>query len=64
MIAIEIVKDKESKVPDTETTGLLFEKLKERGILIGKGGPYGTILRSQPPLCVTKQDIDYTLSVL
>lgn len=41
----------------------IIESLKNENILIGKGGPYGTVLRITPPMCVREEDIDYCLTV-
>ena len=34
------------------------------GVLIGKGGLYGNVLRVKPPMCVTKEDADFALDVI
>jgi alanine-glyoxylate transaminase/(R)-3-amino-2-methylpropionate-pyruvate transaminase len=33
--------------------------LKERGLLMSKGGIFGNVFRIIPPLCLTKADVDY-----
>jgi len=45
MCGLEFVKDKASKEPDGEFFTKVFEKTKEYGVLMGKGGRYGNILR-------------------
>jgi 4-aminobutyrate aminotransferase-like enzyme len=42
----------------------LFEATRERGLLIGKGGFYGNVLRIAPPLIATKDDVDQALEIL
>lgn len=64
LIGMEIVKDKDSKVPDLEKHSELMEKTREAGILMSKGGSHGNLIRLQPPLILTKADIDYTIDVL
>lgn len=64
MVAIELVKDRESKEPATARTAAVFEKCKDLGVLIGKGGLFGSILRITPPMCVTEADMDFLLAVL
>jgi len=45
MIGVEIVTDKESKTPNTELLNQIYEKTKDYGILLGKGGRHGNVFR-------------------
>lgn len=45
MIGIEIVKDKESKIPDLALFEEIFERTKNYGLLFGKGGRFGNVFR-------------------
>jgi 4-aminobutyrate aminotransferase len=56
MQACEFVKD--NKVPNPELVVKLFEEMKKEGVLIGKGGLYGNVVRISPPLTVTKSEVD------
>ncbi len=56
MQACEFIK--EDKVPDGALVGKLFEEMKKQGVLIGKGGLYGNVVRISPPLTVTKSEVD------
>jgi len=56
MQACEFVK--ENKVPDAALVVKLFEEMKKEGVLIGKGGLYGNVVRISPPLTVTKSEVD------
>jgi len=64
MNAFELVKNKETKEPAVEEAAQLMELAREQGLLISKGGPLGNIFRVLPPLCVSKEDIDYTCDKL
>ncbi len=64
MIGVELVKDRESKTPAKEETMQVFEMAKDMGLLIGKGGFHGNVLRIKPPMCFTKADADFLLEVL
>ncbi len=53
----------ENKAPDAEFVGKLFEETKKDGLLIGKGGLYGNVVRIAPPLNISKSEIDEFLHV-
>jgi 4-aminobutyrate aminotransferase-like enzyme len=42
----------------------LFEETRARGLLIGKGGLYGNVIRIAPPLTVQPEHIDQALEIL
>lgn len=54
----------ENKKPDSEGTKRLMELTKNNGLLLGKGGTYGNVLRVSPALNVNKDQIDQALKVL
>jgi 4-aminobutyrate aminotransferase-like enzyme len=62
MQGIELVG--ENKVPDVEGAKRLMELTKARGLLIGKGGTFGNVIRLAPALNVNKDQIDHALTVL
>ena len=64
MQAIECVKDRGTKEPDSQSVLKVFEGTRERGVLIGKGGLYGNVIRLGPPLVATKAHIDEIISAL
>ena len=57
MQGIELVKDPETKEPDTERTAALMEATREEGVLIGQGGLNGTVIRIGPSLLITEAEI-------
>jgi alanine-glyoxylate transaminase/(R)-3-amino-2-methylpropionate-pyruvate transaminase len=58
MQGLEFVKDRKTKEPYPEAVLKVFEETKKRGVLIGKGGLYGNVIRIGPPLIATKDQID------
>jgi 4-aminobutyrate aminotransferase-like enzyme len=64
MQAIECVKDRQSKQPDPQSVLRVFEETRKRGVLIGKGGLYGNVIRLGPPLVASKSDIDELVAAL
>jgi alanine-glyoxylate transaminase/(R)-3-amino-2-methylpropionate-pyruvate transaminase len=49
---------------DVERVANVFEKTKDLGILMGKGGLGGNILRIKPPMCITKENAQFTVEVI
>ena len=64
MLGVELVRDRDTKEPAREETLAMMELLRESGILIGKGGLDGNVLRIKPPMCVTAADVDFALEAL
>jgi 4-aminobutyrate aminotransferase-like enzyme len=58
MQAIELVKDRKSKEPHPVAVGKVFEEAKKRGVLIGKGGVYGNVIRTGLMLNAGKTQAD------
>ncbi len=56
--AIELMEDPVSKTPAVAQTLAVMEAARENGILLGKGGLHGNILRFSPPLNISKTDVD------
>ena len=64
MTGIELVKDRGTKEPATEACVRVWERAKTLGLLIGKGGFFGNVLRIKPPMCLTRPDVDFMIDVL
>jgi 4-aminobutyrate aminotransferase len=64
MQGLELVKDRKTKEPAPETTAAVMEAAKNRGLIVGKGGMFGNVLRVAPALNVTKDDADKAADVL
>jgi alanine-glyoxylate transaminase/(R)-3-amino-2-methylpropionate-pyruvate transaminase len=64
MIGVELVKDRATKEPAKAECARVLELVREMGLLLGKGGLCGQIIRIKPPLCLTLADADFLLEVL
>ncbi|MBA2318111.1 MAG: aspartate aminotransferase family protein [Euzebyales bacterium] len=58
MLAVETVKPGGGIEPDAAAAAALLEETRRRGVLVGKGGLYGNVLRIAPPLSVTAEEVD------
>jgi 4-aminobutyrate aminotransferase-like enzyme len=64
MQALELVKDRKTKEPATAETAMMLEAARDRGLLIGRGGLLGNVIRMSPPLNISKVDVDEACKVL
>ncbi|XP_023288799.1 alanine--glyoxylate aminotransferase 2, mitochondrial, partial [Orussus abietinus] len=65
MIGVELISDVEKKSPlPAEQVADILEDIKNMNVLVGKGGLNFNVLRIKPPMCITKEDADYTVDVL
>ena len=64
MLGVELVRDRTTKEPAGAETLEALELLRELGVLLGKGGLAGNVLRIKPPLCITAEDADFAVDAL
>lgn len=63
MIGVELVKPGTTE-PDVSATLAIMEDARTAGLLIGRGGLYGNVLRVTPPMTVTAAEADEALDIL
>jgi 4-aminobutyrate aminotransferase len=63
MAALELVAPGGDQ-PDPAAAGKLMEETRARGLLVGKGGRFGNVLRMAPPLTITEAEADEGLGIL
>ncbi|MCW5960242.1 MAG: aspartate aminotransferase family protein [Pyrinomonadaceae bacterium] len=64
MQAIELVVDRDTKEPNPQAVLKIFEETKRQGVLIGKGGLYGNVIRTGMMLNSTKDNVDELIAAL
>lgn len=64
MLGVELVKDRSTKEPAREACAEVFERCKDLGLLIGKGGLWGNTLRIKPPMCLNEADVNFMIEVI
>ncbi len=62
--AVELVSDRESRVPAKGLAANMVNALRNRGVLIGAIGPHDNILKLRPPMVFSQDNADYFLGVL
>jgi 4-aminobutyrate aminotransferase len=63
MMGIELVEG-DDRTPSPAAAAAVLEETRARGLLIGKGGVKGNVLRLAPPLSVTAEEVDTAADIL
>jgi 4-aminobutyrate aminotransferase / (S)-3-amino-2-methylpropionate transaminase / 5-aminovalerate transaminase len=61
MLAIELVRDRETKEPDADSATAVVEAAAQRGVLLLKSGIYGNCIRVLTPLVISDAELDEAL---
>jgi alanine-glyoxylate transaminase/(R)-3-amino-2-methylpropionate-pyruvate transaminase len=64
LLGMELVKDRRTKEHAVEETARLMDLCKDRGVLLGKGGLNGNVIRIAPPLTINAEQVDHLLEVI
>ncbi len=64
MLALELVKDRETKEPATEETKKLTQLCYEKGLVLLSCGNFGNVIRTLMPFVITDEQLDKGLSIL
>ena len=64
LLGIELVRDRDSMEPAGNLAAQVHERARSYGLLVGKGGIGGQVIRMAPPMCLRSEDCDFALAVL
>ena len=64
MIGVELIADPQTKSYGTAAAGFVREYCLQHNVLIGVGGNFGNVLRLQPPLVITEQQLETVVSTV
>lgn len=63
-IGIELVEDKDTKIPATARTQHVVSRMKEEYILVSSDGPDRNVLKLKPPLVFSHDNVDHFVKIL
>lgn len=64
VMGLELVKDVRSKTPAPELIRPVIDSCAENGLLVGAVGMFGNVIRVAPPLTISKEQADESLSIM
>ncbi|MGH7722468.1 MAG: aspartate aminotransferase family protein [Candidatus Dormibacteria bacterium] len=64
MVGVELVDDRETMTPAAQLATRVRAGCRERGLLVGVGGFFGNVLRIQPPLVITREQLESAVVIL
>ncbi len=64
MMAIELVRDRETKTPASEETKKLVRICYEKGLVLISAGNFGNVIRTLMPLVITDEQLDRGFDIL
>ncbi len=64
MLALELVRDRETKEPATDEAKKLTKLCYEKGLVVLACGNYGNVIRTLMPLVITDEELERGLSIL
>jgi 4-aminobutyrate aminotransferase / (S)-3-amino-2-methylpropionate transaminase / 5-aminovalerate transaminase len=64
MLALELVKDRETKEPAADKTNVLVKYCFDKGLILLSCGTYGNVIRTLMPLVITDEQLDRGISIM
>jgi len=57
-VGIELVEDRRGAVPDPGRAAAAVRTLRDRGVIVGRGGRHGNVIKVSPALVIDEADLD------
>jgi 4-aminobutyrate aminotransferase/(S)-3-amino-2-methylpropionate transaminase len=64
MLALELVKDRETREPDSDRAKQLVNLCFQKGLLVLSCGNFGNVIRTLMPLVITDDQLNKGLTIL
>ncbi len=64
MLALELVRDRETKEPAVEETKALVQRCFEKGLILISCWNFGNVIRTLMPLVITDEQLDRGIAIL
>jgi len=64
LVGLELVSDRDKKIPAAGETAMLVELMREAGVLVGTSGRQQNVLKLRPPLIARPQHVDIFIAAL
>ena len=63
-MGLELVKDKKTREPAAEVTVEVINRAAAQGLLVGRVGIYGNVIRVAPPLVISKAEAEKSCDIM
>lgn len=63
-VGVELVRDRDTRIPATAEAKHVVSRMKENKILISSDGPDNNILKFKPPMVFTIENVDHLVTML
>jgi 4-aminobutyrate aminotransferase-like enzyme/Ser/Thr protein kinase RdoA (MazF antagonist) len=64
IVGVELVRDRETLEPASSETHAVINRMRELGVLVGRAGQQGNVIKIRPPLVFSEPDADLLLAAL
>jgi 4-aminobutyrate aminotransferase-like enzyme len=63
-LGVELVRDRDSRLPAATEANWVVNQMREQGILLGTDGPFHNVIKIRPPMPFSESDGDFLLETL